>query len=420
MLLRPEGAGKSSERIDQLASFLFWKRPVLKIVSVDQLSITDLHVDAVYQGGRSGNAGDDPFPRLLGMSNQGGFRYRGDIAGRLEMMLLTSSFSDPDWPDALDRETGVFTYYGDNKSPGRVLHDTGRRGNRLLQRIFEDAHSGAEGRLRVPPTFLFARAGGWRDMIFLGLAVPGASDLSLSEDLVAIWRTAGDRRFQNYRARFTVLDAAVISRAWIDSVIAGAPDDALAPSAWLTWQKSGRRKPLIALRSIEYRSRREQMPADADGEAMIQAVRNHFQGRPHAFEHCAAAIARLMIPDIASLDVTRPSRDGGRDAVGQLRIGAGPASILVDFALEAKCYSPPGSVGVRDMSRLISRLRHRQFGILVTTTWLDLQAYREIKEDQHPVIVIAAADIVALLRAGGRGSVEAVSSWLAEEFPPDL
>ncbi|WP_204279676.1 hypothetical protein, partial [Serratia marcescens] len=82
----------------------------MKIVSVDQLSITDLHVDAVYQGGRSGNAGDDPFPRLLGMSNQGGFRYRGDIAGRLEMMLLTSSFSDPDWPDALDRETGVFTY----------------------------------------------------------------------------------------------------------------------------------------------------------------------------------------------------------------------------------------------------------------------------------------------------------------------
>lgn len=127
-----------------------------------------------------------------------------------------------------------------------------------------------------------------------------------------------------------------------------------------------------------------------------------------------------MMPGIASLDVTRPSRDGGRDAVGQLRIGTGPASILVDFALEAKCYSPPNSVGVRDMSRLISRLRHRQFGILVTTTWLDLQAYREIKEDQHPVIVIAAADIVVLLRAEGRGSGEAVSSWLAEEFPPDL
>jgi hypothetical protein len=392
----------------------------LQIFPADQLSIADLHVDAIYQGGRSGNAGDDPFPRLLGMSNQGGFRYRGDIAGRLDMLLLTSSFSDPDWPDAIDRETGVFTYYGDNKSPGRGLHDTGRRGNRLLQRVFQEAHDGLEGRLQVPPTFLFARAGSWRDAIFLGLAVPGASDLSLAEDLVAIWRTAGDRRFQNYRARFTVLDAAIISRVWIDSIIAGEPDDTHAPAAWLTWRSSGRRKPLIATRSIEYRSRREQMPADAEGEAMIQAVRSHFQGRPHAFEHCAAAIARLMIPDIASIDVTRPSRDGGRDAVGQLRIGAGPASILVDFALEAKCYSPPGSVGVRDMSRLISRLRHRQFGILVTTTWLDLQAYQEIKEDQHPVIVIAAADIVALLRTGGRGSAEAVSAWLAEEFPPDL
>jgi len=392
----------------------------LSIISADQLSTADLHVDATYQGGRNGNAGDDPFPQLLSMSNQGGFRYRGDITGQLSMLLLTSSFSDPDWPDALDRETGVFTYYGDNKSPGRGLHDTGRRGNSLLQRIFREAHGGGEDRLQVPPIFLFGRAGSWRDMIFLGLAVPGASDLSLSEDLVAIWRTAHNRRFQNYRARFTVLDAPVISRAWIDSLIAGAPNDAHAPSAWLAWQKNGRRKPLIALRSIEYRSRHEQMPSDTEGEAIIQAIRDHFQGRPHAFEYCAGAIARLMIPNVASLDVTRPSRDGGRDAIGQLRIGTGPASILVDFALEAKCYSPPSSVGVRDMSRLISRLRHRQFGILVTTTWLDLQAYREIKEDQHPVIVISAADIVALLRASGRGSREAVSTWLEEEFPREL
>src|SRR5690606_37438849 len=115
-------------------------------------------------------------------------------------------------------------------------------------------------------------------------------------------RSAGDRRFQNYRARFTVLDAAAISRVWINSIIAGAPEDGLAPEAWLTWRKSGRRKPLIATRSIEYRSRREQIPADAEGEAMIQTIRSYFQGRPHAFEHCAAAIARLMIPDIASLD----------------------------------------------------------------------------------------------------------------------
>lgn len=150
---------------------------------------------------------------------------------------------------------------------------------------------------------------------------------------------------------------------------------------------------------------------------MVQAVRDYFHERPHAFEYFAAAIAQLMAPEIATLDVTRPSRDGGRDALGQLRIGKGPGSILVDFALEAKCYNAQNAVGVREMSRLISRLRHRQFGILVTTSWVNLQAYREIKEDQHPIIVLAAADIVELLRQNGRSGSTAVTEWLVAEFP---
>jgi hypothetical protein len=62
-------------------------------------------------------------------------------------------------------------------------------------------------------------------------------------------------------------------------------------------------------------------------------------------------------------------------------------------------------------------LRHRQFGILVTTSWVNTQAYREIKEDQHPIVVIAAADIVALLRASGRSEPAAVAAWLTAEFP---
>ena len=69
----------------------------------------------------------------------------------------------------------------------------------------------------------------------------------------------------------------------------------------------------------------------------------------------------------------------------------------MDFALEAKCYGPSESVGVRQVSRLISRLRHRQFGILVTTSYLDVYAYKEIKEDQHPILVIAARDIADLV-----------------------
>jgi len=333
------------------------------------------------------------------------------------MLALTSSMNDPDWPDALDRETGVFTYYGDNKKPGRELHDTGRDGNLILQKIFAAARSGQEARCEVPPIFVFAGTASWRDMNFLGLGVPGASDLDSSEELVAIWRTAEGKRFQNYRARFTILDAPVISRAWVDSLIAGKPDDSAAPDAWRTWVKTGRRRALIATRSLEYRSKSEQLPQDEEGNAIIEAIREYFRTTPHAFEHCAAAITRLMLPDIAMLDVTRPSRDGGRDAVGQMRVGAGASGILVDFALEAKCYSPPNSVGVRDMSRLISRLRHRQFGVLVTTTWVDLQAYKEIKEDQHPIVIVSAVDIVDLLRRTGKGSAAEVVSWLTEQFP---
>jgi hypothetical protein len=389
----------------------------VRVVVSTELSETDLIVDAVYQGGRSGNAGDDPFPRLLGMSNQGGFRYRGDLRSKLEMVVLTSSLADPDWPDSLDLESGVFTYFGDNKEPGRGLHDTGRRGNELLRQVFENAQAGLEGRLRVPPILIFSRSRTWRDVTFLGLAIPGASDLSLAEDLVAIWRTKAGKRFQNYRARFTVLDAPVVSRRWIDSIISGSPSDSAAPTAWRRWVATGVRRPLIAPRSLEYRTRREQLPDDEVGKQLIQLVRDHFLQRPHDFEHFAGAIARLMLPDVETLDVTRPSRDGGRDATGQLRIGAGSAAILVDFALEAKCYSLPNSVGVREVSRLISRLRHRQFGILVTTTWVDLQAYKEIKEDRHPIVVISATDVVGLLRNSGRGTTSDLAVWLNSEFP---
>jgi hypothetical protein len=388
-------------------------------VAFDDLASADLVVDAVYCGGRAGNAGDDPFPKLLGMSNQGGFRFRGDLRGKIDMLLLTSTFSDTDWPDRLDPETGVFTYYGDNKQPGRLLHETGRGGNEILKRIFELADGDQASRSTSPPIFVFARAGKWRDAKFLGLAVPGLPGHSVSEDLVAIWRSSRGERFQNYRARFTILEAPMISREWINGIITGAGAvNAFAPAAWLAWTASGKRTPLAAARTIEHRTRQEQSPPDTESEAMLEAVRAHFSERPTDFEHFAAALVRMMLPDTVAIDVTRPSRDGGRDGVGQMRVGRGPGAIIVDFALEAKCYTPPNAVGVREMSRLISRLRHRQFGVLVTTSVVDLQAYREIKEDGHPIVIMSAADIAALLRENGRGDSAAVKSWLAAEFPP--
>ena len=364
-----------------------------------------------------GNAGDDPLPHLLNVSNSGGFRYRGQVEA-LELVVLTSSRKDPDWPDILDRETGVYTYFGDNKSPGRGLHETPRKGNELLRRIFDLAQSGIEGRRQVPPVFLFANTGEWRDVVFLGLAVPGTADLRASEDLVALWRISRGSRFQNYRARFSVLDAPSLSRTWITDIIARNPHSSNAPTAWSSWVKTGRQRSLLATRSLEYRTKFEQIPEDSQERSILKRIHEYFQNDFHGFERCAAALAKLLLPDIAEIDLTQPSRDGGRDAIGKLRIGSGASGILVDFALEAKCYNISTGVGVRDMSRLISRLRHRQFGILITTSYVNLQAYREIKEDQHPIIVISGADIVALLRNDGCSHPDSVQTWLEQNFSP--
>jgi len=86
-------------------------------------------------------------------------------------------------------------------------------------------------------------------------------------------------------------------------------------------------------------------------------------------------------------------------------------------SLEAKCYAPENGVGAKELSRLISCLRHRQFGILVRTTFLGHQAYRESRSDRHPVVVIAGADIAGFLVKAGVGTPEAVREWLVAEFP---
>jgi hypothetical protein len=133
----------------------------------------------------------------------------------------------------------------------------------------------------------------------------------------------------------------------------------------------------------------------------IAAIHKYFGEDAIRFEACAAKIAELMLPGMAAIDLTRPVRDGGRDAVGKYKIGDGATAVLVDFALEAKCYGLRNSVGVKELSRLVSRLRHRQFGVLVTTSFVAAQAYTKIKEEQHPSVIIAAVDIVQLLKAAG-------------------
>jgi hypothetical protein len=150
---------------------------------------------------------------------------------------------------------------------------------------------------------------------------------------------------------------------------------------------------------------------------LLVLVHGHFARNPYGFEQFAADLWAASERNVDKVDVTRPWRDGGRDAIGDYLIGPAADPVAVEFALEAKCYSLGHSVGVRETSRLISRLRHRQFGVLVTTSHVDAQAYREIRDDGHPVVILAGRDVVELLKRSGLDTVSALRKHLFEKYP---
>lgn len=383
-------------------------------VPFSNLENADLQVDAIYEGGPGNSFQDEPLSKLLGVDNQGGFRVLGQKKGKvaLRLLVLTTSMSDADWPDTLDPETGLFTYFGDNKKPGRELHETGRRGNEILREVFLDAHSATAPRANVPPILAFSATGEKRGYRFLGLAVPGAPAIDPTESLVAIWKVSGGVRFQNYKAHFTILDVPKVERAWLNEIKSGNGSTVDAPANWLRWKRSGQFTPLIANRSIEYRTKDEQLPQSETDKEMLRAVYERFKSAPVQFERCAAELMRMLLPRISEYELTRPSRDGGRDAIGYYLIGEGASSIKVEFAMEAKCWDIDNGVGVKETSRLISRLKHRQFGVFVTTSYIKEQAYQEIKDDGHPIIIVSGGDIVKILRSKLRTSADDVRKWL--------
>jgi hypothetical protein len=262
-----------------------------------------------------------------------------------------------------------------------------------------------------------------RSVQFKGLAVPGALALPATADLVAIWKTTEGERFQNYRATFTILDVATIERAWINDLIENETPSAQAPKAWTDWVTLGRYKPLISKSTTVVRSDEEQTPSTPTAISILQTVWMYFKEKPHAFEAFAARIFQMHDPRVIVDQLTRASVDGGRDAVGRYRLGLADDPVYSEFSLEAKCYSPlingmtGNTVGVKEVSRLISRIRHHEFGVLVTTSVVGRQAYAEVREDRHPIIFLAGKDIADILMKNGFNTPDLVKNLLHAEFP---
>lgn len=396
-----------------------------RVIPFSEASTADLIVDAIYESGSHGQLSGEPISKLLpGSGNMGGFRVSGR-GERKNWVVLFSTGEDRDWPDTLDLNTGKFVYYGDNKTPGHELHDTRAGGNKVLRHAFAQLHDDANLRAEIAPFLIFKKfptAGGARSVQFKGLAVPGFPGLTATEDLVAVWKSSDGQRFQNYRSVFTVLDVAVVKRAWVSHLATGNPVSANAPKAWVDWRVSGKYLPLAAEPTTVIRTVEQQTPETSLKASILGRVWRHFKEAPIAFEAFAARIYQMTDARVIIDEITRGTIDGGRDAMGRYLIGLGEDPVYAEFSLEAKCYRPPidgetaNTVGVKEVSRLISRIRHRQFGVLVTTSVIARQAYEEVREDRHPIVFISGRDIAEILIKNGFNTPERVETLVKNDF----
>ena len=382
-------------------------------VAFENLDRADLIVDCVYKGGPVSNMSSEPFHKLIpGCENAGGFRkkLREDGSGKYAYVVLYTSMQELEWPDYLDEETGIFRYYGDNREPGREITDTKKKGNLILEMTFALLNEGT--RLEdIPPFFIFKKTGNGRDIQFLGLAAPGNPKISPDKDLVAFWRTIKEKRFQNYEAYFTVLNTGnkPISREWIEALIYNHENNLeKAPDVWKKFVYEGRNG-IVALKApkiFKVPDKYTQLQCDDEGRKCCD--------NPYGFEACATNIISKMDVNFIDFSLTRPWRDGGRDAIGFYSISTGGKAnypLKIDCALEAKCYSEDNAVRVKQMSRLISRIRYRQFGIMITTSYVDMQAYNEVVEDGHPILIVTASDIAGILRSNAITSSN-IETWM--------
>lgn len=405
-----------------------------RIIPFDQLQDIDLYVDAIYESSHNGQLRGEPIKWLMpGCGNMGGFRPAGRGQDK-NFVVLYSTGENKDWPDRIDLNTGQYVYYGDNQSPGHELHDTPKQGNLILRRAFDLLHVAQPDRRRIPPFFVFTKhptADGARSVQFKGLAVPGYPGLPATEDLVAVWKTTDNQRFQNYRSVFTILDVPMISRAWLSDLAAGDNMTDNAPAAWAEWVEHGRYHPLTSEPTTIIRSEQDQTPDTDLKRSLLSTIWRHFdtddrdekKRRAFLFERFAGRIYQMHDQRVIVDEITRGVIDGGRDAVGRYLLGLPTDPVHAEFSLEAKCYRPPinelkaNTIGVKEVSRLISRIRHRQFGVLVTTSVVARQAYQEVREDQHPIVFISGKDITEILISNGCNTPELVQTLLTNEFP---
>lgn len=214
-------------------------------IRFDDLKNADLIIDCIYKSGpKSGYKGEPLHILLPKCGTASGFRKVSRIDNKKEMayVILFSTQVVKEWPDSLDKETGIFKYYGDNRDPDKGIMNTKQGGNKLLVKVFSMLN--LKDKIKdIPPFLIFNQTGDGRDVKFLGLAVPGNPLITPFDDLRIVKKTINGKSFINYEACFTILDTTdnPISKKWLKALIENHGNSLkYAPKAWKTFIKKGR------------------------------------------------------------------------------------------------------------------------------------------------------------------------------------
>lgn len=399
-----------------------------KKYTYETIEKADLFVDAVYMSPRPGKGGyaDDVLTVMLhNCRNTGGFRVPHRLKDdSIPYIGLHLTGREPAWPDSFDQNTGILTWYGDNRKGGENVEKTSIGGNKIMREMFDALAQGGDALKKIPPIFVFQNTGEARDVRFIGLAVPGIKGCHEDVFFRTVWRTKDQVRFPNYVGNFSILDLEneSIKREWIDGLFNNDENaNKYMPKAWRKFLDKGLDgvKVLAAPTADPWPGVKAQLPSDPEGQKILRIIQERFGEKDYVgFEKLSAILMLLMDSNYRNVYLTRPKKDGGRDAVAEYVIKTPGDELIVECAMEAKCYDPDSSkgVGVRETSRLISRIRNRQFGVLITTSHINKQAYQEVKDDGHPILFITGKDIVDLLREKENITSDTIDQWLSDNI----
>ena len=222
-------------------------------------------------------------------------------------------------------------------------------------------------------------------------------------------------RFQNYQAEFTILNEVQIDGTWIREILSTRVrdlSDPRTPKSLKKWCSTGVYSPLKVDPKKIVRSISAQLPSPGIETELVSEIITFCRADPYKFETVAIDLWQKYHEIDMEIELTPKFKDKGRDALGSILLGPGVDPIKINFVLEAKCYALNQRVNTKHTSRLISRIKQREFGVLITTAAVDTQAYFEVRSDNHPLIFITGKDIAKLLISKGINSSKKVNLWL--------